>query len=272
MPKAEVDEAMGKLADAGIDIDDVTDKLLHDGVDLFVVALDKLLAGVESKREAVVTGKPERIESVIPDELEPAIADRVRKAAQEDVARRVWKKDETLWGGPGPGDRRPARLADDLGPRAGGRGRPARVRGRLSRRRPDRRRAARHGRFEPRAGGLPAELWRFRGRHAAARARHDRPGGDPRHRARGRPVEDALRRVEQVRRHDRDPVPVRLFPRPRPRRGGGRRGRQALRGRHRPGHRARRPGERARLPAHVRERPGDRRPRRCRTSGSCRRR
>src|SRR5919199_6903552 len=104
---AEVDEAMGKLADAGIDIDDVTDKLLRDGVELFVVALDKLLAGVESKREAVVTGKPETIESVIPDDLEPTIAERVRKAAEEDVARRIWKKDETLWGGPGPeiGDR-----------------------------------------------------------------------------------------------------------------------------------------------------------------------
>src|SRR5919199_1768264 len=103
----EVERMMGRLADAGIDIDDVTDKLLRDGVRLFEVALDKLLAGVESKREAVVTGKPETIESVIPDDLEPAIAERVKKAAQEDVARRVWRKDETLWGGPGPelGDR-----------------------------------------------------------------------------------------------------------------------------------------------------------------------
>ena len=99
---ADVERAMGALADAGIDIDDVTDKLLRDGVDLFVHALDKLLAGVESKREAITTGRPETFESAIPDELEPAIAERVRKAAQEDVARRVWRRDETLWGGPGP--------------------------------------------------------------------------------------------------------------------------------------------------------------------------
>jgi len=107
VPREEVERAMGALADAGIDIDDVTDKLLSDGVDLFEVALDKLLAGVESKREAVVTGKPETIESVMPDDLEPAIAQRVRKAAEEDVARRIWKKDPTLWGGPAPelGDR-----------------------------------------------------------------------------------------------------------------------------------------------------------------------
>src|SRR2546423_1489846 len=106
-PAEDVERVMGKRAHAGIDIDDVTDKLLRDGVDLFEVALDKLLAGVESKREAVVTGRPETIESVMPDDLEPAIADRVRKAAAEEVARRVWKKDPTLWGGPGPelGDR-----------------------------------------------------------------------------------------------------------------------------------------------------------------------
>jgi transaldolase / glucose-6-phosphate isomerase len=101
-PPEEVERAMKALADAGIDIDDVTDKLLRDGVDLFVSALDKLLGGVESKREAVTTGRPETFESIIPDGLEPAIAERVKKAAQEDVARRVWSKDETLWGGPGP--------------------------------------------------------------------------------------------------------------------------------------------------------------------------
>jgi transaldolase/glucose-6-phosphate isomerase len=107
VPKDEAERNMRALADAGIDIDDVTDKLLRDGVRLFVEAMDKLIAGVESKREAVVTGKPETIESVIPGELEPAIAERVRKAAEEDVARRIWKKDPTLWGGPGPeiGDR-----------------------------------------------------------------------------------------------------------------------------------------------------------------------
>src|SRR5207248_9151261 len=107
-PPEEVERAMKALADAGIDIDDVTDKLLRDGVDLFVSALDKLLAGVESKREAVTTGRPETFESVIPDALEPAIAERVKKAAEKDVARRVWSKDETLWGGPGPeiGNRR----------------------------------------------------------------------------------------------------------------------------------------------------------------------
>jgi transaldolase/glucose-6-phosphate isomerase len=99
---ADVERALGALAAAGIDMDDVTEKLLSDAVKLFEVPMEKLLAGVESKREAVVTGRPETIESVMPDDLEPAIAERVKKATEQDVARRVWRQDETLWGGPGP--------------------------------------------------------------------------------------------------------------------------------------------------------------------------
>ena len=42
------------------------------------------------------------IESLIPDELEPADRRaRRRRPPSEDVARRIWRKDETLWGGPG---------------------------------------------------------------------------------------------------------------------------------------------------------------------------
>jgi transaldolase len=41
------------LADAGIDLDDVTDKLLRDGVDAFVTPMEKLLDGIESKKKAV---------------------------------------------------------------------------------------------------------------------------------------------------------------------------------------------------------------------------
>ncbi|HEV7493287.1 transaldolase [Baekduia sp.] len=41
------------LADAGIDLDDVTDKLLRDGVDAFVTPMEKLLDGIDSKKKAV---------------------------------------------------------------------------------------------------------------------------------------------------------------------------------------------------------------------------
>jgi transaldolase/glucose-6-phosphate isomerase len=86
------------LAKAGIDLDDVTDKLLSDGVDKFVEPMEKLLEGIDSKREAIVTSRPPTIQAQIPDDLEPRIAERVRKAMVEDVAHRIWKKDDTLWG------------------------------------------------------------------------------------------------------------------------------------------------------------------------------
>jgi transaldolase/glucose-6-phosphate isomerase len=95
----EAQQALQALADAGIDMNEVTAKLLTDGVKLFEDAMEKLIAGVESQREAVVTGRPPTIESVIPDELEPRIAERIKRAADEQVAQRIWQKDPTLWGG-----------------------------------------------------------------------------------------------------------------------------------------------------------------------------
>jgi transaldolase/glucose-6-phosphate isomerase len=86
------------LAEAGIDLDDVTDKLLREGVDKFVEPMDKLLEGIDTKREAIVTRRPPTIQARIPDALEPRIAERVKRAMVEDVAHRVWKKDDTLWG------------------------------------------------------------------------------------------------------------------------------------------------------------------------------
>ncbi|HYZ29250.1 MAG TPA: transaldolase, partial [Thermoleophilaceae bacterium] len=97
-PSAELEA----LREAGIDMDDVTAKLLGDGVDAFITPFEKLLAGIESAREGIVLSRPASVESSIPDDLEAKIAARVEQAQREDVARRIWHHDETLWGGPGP--------------------------------------------------------------------------------------------------------------------------------------------------------------------------
>src|SRR5215213_9698082 len=89
------------LRSAGIDMNDVTDKLLRDGIAKFVEPFDKLVAGIESVREGLVTGRPPTIRSSIPDELEPQVAEIGKRAASEGVAQKVWRKDESLWGGPG---------------------------------------------------------------------------------------------------------------------------------------------------------------------------
>ncbi len=92
-PTADLDA----LREAGIDMDDVTDKLLRDGIDAFLAPMAKLLDGIELKREGIVTGRPGAIEADLPAELEQAVAARVRKAAEEDVVHRIWHRDGTLW-------------------------------------------------------------------------------------------------------------------------------------------------------------------------------
>ena len=92
-------QVLEALAGAGIDMTDVTDQLLREGVEKFVEPMDKLLEGIGSKREAIVTQRPPSIDASLPDEdVEPRVAARVKKAADEDVARRIWRKDDTLWG------------------------------------------------------------------------------------------------------------------------------------------------------------------------------
>jgi transaldolase / glucose-6-phosphate isomerase len=104
-------EDLRRLADAGIDMDDVTDTLLVEGIAKFVTPMIKLMAGIESKREAVVTHRPRTFESNLPDDLEQAVRERIEEARREDVARRVWQRDPTLWGG----DASTPELSDRLG-------------------------------------------------------------------------------------------------------------------------------------------------------------
>jgi transaldolase/glucose-6-phosphate isomerase len=112
---------LATLAGAGIDLDDVTDQLLRDGIEAFVVPMNKLISGIEAKREAIVTGRPTSFEADLPADAEQPVADRLRKAGEDDVVRRIWRKDGTLWAPAGTpersGDERSARgrIEDRLG-------------------------------------------------------------------------------------------------------------------------------------------------------------
>ena len=96
-PSAELEA----LAAAGIDLDQVTEELLVDGVEQFEEAMKRLLAGIEERRAAVVTGQPSRIQARLPLLLQGPVAERVKRAVADDVAQRVWRRDAALWGGPG---------------------------------------------------------------------------------------------------------------------------------------------------------------------------
>ncbi len=111
------------LEAAGVNLHDVTDQLLREGIDAFMVPMAKLLAGVEAKREAIVTDRPASFEADLPPELEQPVAERLRKARDEDVVRRIWRRDGTLWapaGTPELEDRLgwltiPGKVLEDLG-------------------------------------------------------------------------------------------------------------------------------------------------------------
>ena len=158
------------LREAGIDIDDVTDKLLRDGIEAFLVPMAKLLDGVERKREGIVTNRPDAIDSDLPAALEQAVIGRLRRAADDDVVHRLWHRDGTLWAPPGTArGRGPPRLAGHLREDARQRRRPDHAGRGGPRRRLHRRRAVRDGRLEPGAGGLPPLV--ARADDDAARAR-----------------------------------------------------------------------------------------------------
>src|SRR5688572_23290122 len=59
-------EQLSALSEAGIDMQDVTRKLLDDGIVLFENAMDALVAGVDDARDAVVTARPPTIQAHIP--------------------------------------------------------------------------------------------------------------------------------------------------------------------------------------------------------------
>jgi transaldolase / glucose-6-phosphate isomerase len=104
-PTAEQDPTpdLEALAKAGIILERVTDELLVDGVKQFEDAMARLLAGIEERRAAVVTGRPTTVQARLPVLLQPPVAERVRRAVAENVAQRIWRRDASLWGPPAGG-------------------------------------------------------------------------------------------------------------------------------------------------------------------------
>jgi transaldolase/glucose-6-phosphate isomerase len=100
---AEIDATaeLNALAAVGIDMTAVTEQLLTDGIKLFEEAMNGLLAGIDKARSAIVTGRPPTVEASLPSDSEAAITGRVNRAVADNVAQRIWKRDQALWGGPG---------------------------------------------------------------------------------------------------------------------------------------------------------------------------
>src|ERR1041385_5167134 len=90
---------MQSLAEAGISIDTITDKLTDDGVRLFEEAFDKLLAAVEKSTQGATTSKMTQQTAKLPASLTKAVSEAVNDWRAGGKVRRLWQRDASLWTG-----------------------------------------------------------------------------------------------------------------------------------------------------------------------------
>src|SRR5438067_1650465 len=95
VPGAEA--AMKALGQTGISIDEITAKLVEDGVRLFAEAADHLYAAVQKKRRTVLGGKLNAMTYKLPADLNDAVKGVFEDWRKEAKARRLWAGDATLW-------------------------------------------------------------------------------------------------------------------------------------------------------------------------------
>jgi transaldolase/glucose-6-phosphate isomerase len=85
-----------QLADVGVDLDQVTHELEVEGVESFTKSFETLLAAIAKSSKDIRAGKgPRQWHSL--GELQPAVDAQLARLKKEDVSRRLWAKDSTLW-------------------------------------------------------------------------------------------------------------------------------------------------------------------------------
>lgn len=85
-----------QLAEAGVDLDQVTTELETEGVEAFTKSFESLLQTLTKAARDIRAGKgPRQWYSL--GRLQPAVDAQVAKLQKEDAPRRLWSKDSTLW-------------------------------------------------------------------------------------------------------------------------------------------------------------------------------
>src|SRR5438309_1708855 len=103
-PRASIQEdvaaakaVMDALPAAGISFENVTAKLVEDGVRLFADAADQLYAAVQKKRRTVLGSKLNAMSYKLPQELEKDVQAALEDWRKEGKVRRLWDADASLW-------------------------------------------------------------------------------------------------------------------------------------------------------------------------------
>jgi transaldolase/glucose-6-phosphate isomerase len=92
-------DTMAALADAGIAMNEVTDKLLTEGVQLFADAFEKLLKAVDKQSKEAGAGKINRLTYQLPDSLAAVVNRSLAEWRAQGKVRKLWGRDASLWTG-----------------------------------------------------------------------------------------------------------------------------------------------------------------------------
>ena len=85
-----------QLAEAGVDLDQVTRELEVEGVDAFIKSFESLVGTLKAEAQKIKAGKgPRQWHSL--GTLQGKVDQRVTALQKEDAPRRLWAKDSTLW-------------------------------------------------------------------------------------------------------------------------------------------------------------------------------
>src|SRR5262249_51527123 len=80
-----------------VSIDEVTRKLVDEGVQLFADAFDKLLGAVANKRAAILGKKLDAQATKLPGELDKAVKETLEDWRGAGRIRKLWAGDAALW-------------------------------------------------------------------------------------------------------------------------------------------------------------------------------
>src|SRR6516162_8300359 len=92
-------DTMTTLAEVGISMKEITDKLLAEGVQLFSDAFGKLLKAVERQTREPGAGRLNRLTYRLPRPLDAAVKDSLAEWRAHDKTRKLWARDASLWTG-----------------------------------------------------------------------------------------------------------------------------------------------------------------------------
>ncbi len=96
---ADAQRALSDLGRAGISLDDVTDKLVEEGVRLFADAADKLLGAVAEKRAKALGGGIDEQKLALGDALTKKVDTAAEDWRAHGNVRKLWQRDKSLWTG-----------------------------------------------------------------------------------------------------------------------------------------------------------------------------